>query len=382
MAGYWWLSIAQKGACGRAPAGPLAWAVAMACRTGHAGEGILKRLPKPTNTMSTSSAALAQLKQFNLASRSLFVKCAPAPRTFYERRAVLAALQHTSEHSIEVFKKLEDSGSFIAVTTEPEAAKLLLDSSPLERTIPSQNPHSDTVSLPTAFGVSYSDMSGAIADPIHPLPADDAAAMETPASAELGLAYHTFTLKIFSTSKDYSHPEEIAKNPLHGPWPSPRSPKPKIESFTSAALQRVMPSGAMAPALRDWDTGNQLARDGDSFADDGPDGAAATLLGNKRHSAREAFFLERIRRRDGAQKTPKVMEGLFKFADECRAEAEAKAAAAEAEAQSSESAKNAASNDDQVKADSKSTSASPGDTNPDTLHDDASFKKLLDDGQP
>lgn len=74
----------------------------------------------------------------------------------------------------------------------------------------------------------------------------------------------------------------------------------------------------MAPALRDWETGNPLAHESDSFADNGREGAASTLLGKKRHSSREAFVLERIRRRGAKQATPKVMSSLMAFAEECR----------------------------------------------------------------
>lgn len=110
------------------------------------------------------------------------------------------------------------------------------------------------------------------------------------------------------------------KNPLHGQWPGDSSGK--TETFISAALRRVVPSGAMAPALRDWETGGQLAHhDVDGFADNhGAEGAASLLLGKKRLSSRESFLLERIRRRGAERETPRIMRGLVAFAEECRAE--------------------------------------------------------------
>lgn len=158
-------------------------------------------------------------------------------------------------------------------------------------------------------------MSGPIATPVSLLPAN-LAAEPTPASAEVGLSHKTFTLHIFPTNAAYDHRAEVRKNPLHGQWPG--DGEAETETFISAALRQVVPPGAMAPALRDWETGNQLARDADSFADDGPEGAASTLLGRKRISALESFLLERIRRRDAGRETPRVMSGLFQFAEECR----------------------------------------------------------------
>ncbi|KAI0855857.1 hypothetical protein F4860DRAFT_446168 [Xylaria cubensis] len=312
--------------------------------------------------MSTSGSVLAQLKPFTLASRSLFVKCVPAPRSFYERRAVLAALQRSSQQSIETFKKLQDSSSFIAITTRPEAASTLLENSPLERTIISQGSSSDVALTPSTWSSNYDDVSGPIAAPVNPLPAD-VVAKPTPASVDLGLSYKTFTLHIFPANVDYDHVAEVRKNPLHGQWPG----NGKIETFISAALHRVVPSGAMAPALRDWETGNQLAHDGDSFADNGPEGAAATLLGKKRLSAREAFLMERIRRRGADKEMPKVMSGLFQFAEECRSEA--------AKAQSKPQ-QDTASQNSQAQTSEPFSTVSKAEKS-DTLLDNSTFKRLL-----
>ncbi|KAI8629904.1 hypothetical protein F5Y19DRAFT_62911 [Xylariaceae sp. FL1651] len=263
--------------------------------------------------MSTSASALAQLKPFTLSSRSLFVKCVPAPRNFYERRAVLAALQKASQESIETFKKLQDSSSFIAVTKDPDAATSLLDNSPFERTIIAQDLANSELSSQSAWGSEF-DVSGPVTTPVNPLPTSSTS-KPTPASFDLGLSHRTFTLHVFPANTSYDHKAEIRKNAIHGPWPGDG----KTETFISAALRRVIPSGAMAPALRDWETGNQLARDSDSFADDGREGAASMFLGKKRISAQEAFIMERIRRREAEHNTPKVMRSLVQFAKECRA---------------------------------------------------------------
>lgn len=261
------------------------------------------------------SAVLAQLKSFTLSSRTLFIKCVPAPRNFYERRAVLAALQKTSQQSIEMFKKLQDNSSFIAVTTRPEAAVALLEQTPLERTMVAEGANGEE----PLTQATWSDASGPIATPANPLPTEEIA-RSTPAAADLGLSYKSFTLHIFPANVNYDHREEVMKNPLHGQWPGNGSSKTE-ETFISAALRKVVPSGAMAPALRDWETGGQLGHhDVDGFADNhGSEGAASLLLGKKRLSSRESFLLERIRRRGAERETPRIMKGLVQFAEECRA---------------------------------------------------------------
>ncbi|KAF2969561.1 hypothetical protein GQX73_g3998 [Xylaria multiplex] len=310
-----------------------------------------------------SSSVLAQLKPFTLNSRSLFVKCVPAPRNFYERRAVLAALQKSSQDSIETFKKLQDSSSFIVVTTKPDAATSLIHDSPLERTIISQGSGSDGVPTQSAWGSDY-DVRGPVTTPVNPLPAS-ATVRPTPVSINLGLSHHTFTLHIFPANKDYDHREEIRKNPLHGQWPGDG----KTETFVSSALRRVIPPGVMAPALRDWESGNQLASDSDSFAGDGPEGAASMILGKKRHSAAETFLLERIRRREAERETPPVMNSLMEFSRRCRA--------------NTIKARSEPLQNTEPRASQTEAPESPFDTGsapkPKPLLDDAEFKKLLEE---
>jgi hypothetical protein len=252
------------------------------------------------------------------------------------------------------------------VTTRPDAATSLLDNSPLERIVISQDLGNNEVSGQSACD-SEIDVSGPIAPPVNPLPADSMTVKPTPASANLGLSHRTFTLHIFPVNAAYNHSEEIRKNPLHGKWPGDG----KTETFRSAALKRVIPSSAMAPGLRDWETGNQLARESDSFADNGREGAASMLLGRKRLSAREAFFMERVRRREAEQATPKVMSSLMQFAEECRTRPRSRRT-------QSENLRSTTTRRSPAQAD-KSFHGTTSATKSDALLDDAAFKKLLNE---
>lgn len=153
-------------------------------------------------------------------------------------------------------------------------------------------------------------MRGSITTPVDPLPPLKTT-RATPAFSDLGLSHRTFTLHMFAANKTYNHKEVVSRNPLHGPWPS----NGNRETFVSAALRKSIPSGAMAPALRDWHTANQLERDSASFADEGAEGAAAVFLGKKRLSSKEVYLMERIRARRNAKKIPAVMKSLANFAN-------------------------------------------------------------------
>lgn len=248
------------------------------------------------------------------------------------------------------------------MTTRPEAATSLLKASPIERTVYSQDISSDGSSSKSVWE-SEVDLSGPIARPVDPLPADEAT--PTPAFNDLGISQKNFTLHVFLPNANYKHGEEIRKNPIHGRWPGGH----RNETFISAALRRVVPSGAMAPALRDWETGNQLAHDGDGFST-GEEGAAAALLGQKRHSASEVFFLERIRRREEEQETPKIMTSLLQFAEDCKTQSRSSPDLAE-----SSQITTVKDSDNQWNI----SPPNPGSRGqkPDALLDSASFKKLL-----
>ncbi|XXH04272.1 hypothetical protein Hte_010686 [Hypoxylon texense] len=254
--------------------------------------------------MSLKPSALAELLQRSLSSRTVYVKCIPAPANFYERRAVLRTLQRFSRETIETFKKLEEDSSFVVVTTKPEAATAMVNDSPITRVIIAQKNNA-------SWGAEY-NLRGAITAPVDPLP-PSTATQKTPAFDDLGLSHKTFTLHVFAANKSYNHRDVVRRNPLHGRWPSNNNNN--RETFMSAALYASVPSGAMAPGLRDWHTANQLSRDSTSFADEGAEGAAAALLEKKRPSSREAFIMERIRARRNAQEIPAVMKSLAAFAD-------------------------------------------------------------------
>ncbi|KAI0179567.1 hypothetical protein GGR52DRAFT_311942 [Hypoxylon sp. FL1284] len=258
--------------------------------------------------MSLKPSAFAELLQTSLSSRTVYVKCVPPPVNFYERRAVLRTLQQSSQEAVETFKKLEDNSSFVVVTSKPEAATAMVNESPITRVVIAQASKAAAASNDAAWGARH-NLRGTLTAPVDPLPPSDAT-QKTPTFDHLGLAHRSFTLHVFAANKTYSHKEVIRRNPLHGPWPPNDG-----ETFMSAALYMSIPSGAMAPGLRDWHTANQLSRDSTSFADEGPQGAAAVLLGKQRPSSREAFLMERIRARWNEKETPAVMKSLAAFAD-------------------------------------------------------------------
>ncbi|KAI5860067.1 hypothetical protein GGS23DRAFT_607071 [Durotheca rogersii] len=258
--------------------------------------------------MLRTKSAFAEVLQTSLSSRTVFVKCVPAPITFFERRAVLRSVQKLSHETVETFRQLEDNSSFVVVTTKPGTAQGLVNDSPITRVIIHHDPNAAAAPDSAAWGAEY-DIRGAITTPINPI-APSKALKATPAFADLGLSHKTITLHMFAANKSYNHREAVRRNPLHGRWPS----NDDRETFTSAALHKSVPSGVMAPALKDWHTANQLYRDSVSFTDEGSEGAAATLLGKKRHTPREVYLLERIRARWNAEGMPDVMKSLAAFA--------------------------------------------------------------------
>ncbi|KAI1098780.1 hypothetical protein F4804DRAFT_113118 [Jackrogersella minutella] len=252
--------------------------------------------------MSHTPLAFAELLQKSLSSRTVYLRCHPAPVNFFERRAVLRAVQKLTHETVETFKKLEDNSSFVIVTTKAGTATALVNDSPFTRVFITEEPNS-------SWGAEY-DMRGYITTPINPIP-PSRATKSTPTLFSLGLSPKTFTLHMFAANKTYNHKEAVRRNPLHGPWPSNDSK----ETYMSAALRNSIPSGAMAPALRDWHAANQLWRDSISFADEGTEGAAAVLLGKKRLSPKEVFLMERIRARRNDEGTPAIMKGLAAYAN-------------------------------------------------------------------
>ncbi|KAI1394266.1 uncharacterized protein F4822DRAFT_43279 [Hypoxylon trugodes] len=259
--------------------------------------------------MSQTASAFAELLQTSLSSRTVYVRCIPAPVNFYERRAVLRAVQKLTHETVETFKKLEDNSSFVVVTTKPGTATALVNDSPITRVIIAQDENADRTPSTDSWGAEY-DLRGTITTPVNPM-APSKLTKTTPAFSDLGLSHKSFTLHMFAANRTFNHKEAVRRNPLHGPWPS----NGNRETFVSTALRTSVPSGAMAPALRDWHTANQLSRDSISFADEGAEGAASVLLGKKRHSPKEVFLMERIRARWNQKKIPAVMKSLAAFAD-------------------------------------------------------------------
>ncbi|KAI0885929.1 uncharacterized protein GGS22DRAFT_136141 [Annulohypoxylon maeteangense] len=262
--------------------------------------------------MSRTASAFAELLQSSLSSRTVYVKCIPSPVTFFERRSVLRAVQKLSFETIDTFKKLEDNSSFIVVTSKPDAAAALVNASPVTRVVVAQDPNAAGGEPTTSsWGAEY-DVRGSITAPIDPIP-PSRETESTPALKDLGISYITFTLHMFAANRAYNHLDAIKKNPLHGPWPS--SDGDEMETFRSAALRQCVPAGAMAPALRDWDTANQLLRDSTSFSEEGVEGASTTLLGKQRLKRKHIFILERIRNRQNRNMIPAIMRSLAAFAD-------------------------------------------------------------------
>ncbi|RYO88020.1 hypothetical protein DL764_008779 [Monosporascus ibericus] len=262
--------------------------------------------------MARTASALSQLLPVSLWERTVFVKCTPAPVTFTERRAVLRALQKNTSEGIEVFKKLKrDGSSFIAVTSQPEAATALINDSPFERTFITEG--LSTAAAKESTWSSVYDLRGTITAPVNPLPKLQGTPTTAP-SNEFGLSHRTFTIRCFPPNKTYNHLQVVRSNPLHGPWPENAG----RETFISAALRRSIPAGPLAPALRDWETGNQLSRDYVSSPDEGMEGALSILLGQSRLQGNQVYARERRRARLKEKEIPEVMRSLGAFAAKCR----------------------------------------------------------------
>ncbi|RYO92285.1 hypothetical protein DL766_001776 [Monosporascus sp. MC13-8B] len=262
--------------------------------------------------MARTASALSQLLPVSLWERTVFVKCTPPPATFTERRAVLRALQKNTSEGIEVFKKLKrDGSSFIAVTTQPEAATALINESPFERTFITES--LSTVEPKKSTWGSVYDLRGTITAPVNPLPKLQATPTTAP-SNEFGLSHRTFTIRCFPPNKTYNHLQVVRSNPLHGPWPDNAG----RETFISAALRRSVPAGPLAPALRDWETGNQLSPDYVSSPDEGIESALSILLGQSRLQGNQVYVRERRRARLKEKEIPEVMRSLAAFAAKCK----------------------------------------------------------------
>ncbi|KAH6655441.1 hypothetical protein BKA67DRAFT_534366 [Truncatella angustata] len=255
------------------------------------------------------ASAFARTLPSSLSSRTIFVKCSPAPSNFTERRAILKALSTAGgKKALEVFKRLEDSSSFIAVTADPGCAKTLVDESPYKRILHVQDSATAATFATTAWGAAFRTT---IADPVNVQPLEEwqgESKTDKPVGgAGLGLNSKIFTIHVFPGNAAYSHKQAISQNPLYGPWPA----RSGYETFVSAALRRTVPGSHMAAGLRDWDTGNQLSEDLSNSAEEG----AETLLGmSTRH--KKTFYEER--RRKAETRIPDVMTSLAAVAESAK----------------------------------------------------------------
>ncbi|KAK7965130.1 hypothetical protein PG996_000512 [Apiospora saccharicola] len=313
-----------------------------------------------------SASAFAKTLPQSLSSRTVLVKVTPAPRGLSERRAILKGLQMTGlSPEIEVFRKLDDDSSFIAVTAAAGTAKNLVDDSPFRRVV-------ITAPAPAWGGaaVAAAISSQQIAEPVvvqslkkmeknvkkkstwwrRRLAAQEKEAAEKQAAKELSeklqleqqqlesgdaaatavgnpagpaeslsMKKKEFTIHVFPANKSFSHQRMLGRGLLHGPWPLAINPFTSSkeqghqdqaelrDTFVSAALRKSVPPGRLAPSLKDWDTGRQTAV-GRGTAASFDDRAAWELLGGGVHGA--AFIQARLHQKRIAAETPAVMRGL------------------------------------------------------------------------
>ncbi|KAK6864140.1 hypothetical protein PG990_006424 [Apiospora arundinis] len=344
--------------------------------------------------MSSSASAFAKTLPQSLSSRTVLVKCTPAPQSLAERRAILQGLKMTGlQPEIEVFRKLEgaaDASSFIAITATPATASNLVHDSPFRRVM-IRAPYeagpaaqamaawggaTATATDPHQSGGAAAATTGRVAEPVvvqAPLKVDpakkpwwwrkaqkekmkkvqqeliaavegegpstsssseqpqqlqdpesgDAAAANSSSSKAAGsekeglsIQRKEFTIHVFPANKDFKHQRMVGRGLLHGPWPlvehnvdasAPEGQATVRDTFVSASLRRSVPHGRLAPALRDWDTGRQMAvgRGTAAVFDDRP---AWELIGAGFHG--QAFVQHRMRQREIARKIPAVMRSL------------------------------------------------------------------------
>ncbi|KAK8049209.1 hypothetical protein PG994_010939 [Apiospora phragmitis] len=321
--------------------------------------------------MSFSASAFAKTLPQSLSSRTVLVKCTPPPRSLAERRAILKGLLMTGQRpEIDVFRQLDDDSSFIAITANAATATCLVDDSPFRRVMVSAPPAAGAGAGATAAWGSAATAGSAapdaqLAEPVvvqvlkknekNPDPmkkpkwwrkreekrmkeaaekeaAQRQAALEAakelsseqqqlhlPAAEEsLSIQKKEFTIHVFPANKGFNHKRMLRRGLLHGPWPLNINPfissqdghqdqAELRETFMSAALRKSVPQGRLAPSLKDWDTGRQMAI-GRGTATGFDDRAAWELLGVGVHGAQ--FIQHRLHQKDIANKTPAVMRSL------------------------------------------------------------------------
>ncbi|KAK8089432.1 hypothetical protein PG997_004393 [Apiospora hydei] len=338
---------------------------------------------------SSAASAFAKTLPQSLSSRTVLVKCTPAPRSLAERRAILKGLLMTGQRpEIEVFRQLDDDSSFIAVAATAATATCLVDDSPFRRVMVTAPARAGATAQATAAWGSAAAAPGAagssspsaaaaapLAEPVvvqvlkknektkdpskRPLwwrkreekrmkeaaerqaaeklaaeqlqqqqqqqalesgdaAAAAAAAVKSGADESLSVQKKEFVIHVFPANKGFNHQRMLGRGLLHGPWPlninqflasgdGHQDQAELRDTFISAALRKSVPPGRLAPSLKDWDTGRQMAI-GRGTATGFDDRAAWELLGVGVHGA--SFIQHRLHQKDIAAKTPAVMRSL------------------------------------------------------------------------
>ncbi|KAK3945910.1 hypothetical protein QBC46DRAFT_62608 [Diplogelasinospora grovesii] len=184
--------------------------------------------------------------------RSVYLRVKPAPSTLSERRSVLRALKQHGE--IEVFKKLHDGSSFISVAAKSGTADMLVTRSPLQYDYVREHAYDSRVppayaQLLTPIDVNNLPDNGGIYKGEH-------IGQGNGGGGGGGGRTKTFTVEIFP-APEYAHKNRIRASPLHGTWPDERGLF-KRDSFTTAALRRMIPKDMSSIGLRDWESGGQI----------------------------------------------------------------------------------------------------------------------------
>lgn len=180
--------------------------------------------------------------------RSLFVRVRPAPATLSERRSVLRVLERHGK--TEMFKKMANNASFLAITSTAAAAAALVEKSPIQYEFMADR-------LQTAH--PWDDPS--VATRVQPVETtgttDTTERSEKTETAQV--THKSFVVSVFP-SHDYHHRTMIRNSPLHGPWPrdypttAGSSGAAYKNTFVYNALKAVVPESAVSEGLCDWRT--------------------------------------------------------------------------------------------------------------------------------
>ncbi|EFX03556.1 pal1-like protein [Grosmannia clavigera kw1407] len=204
-------------------------------------------------TLAGGSATSAE----SLAQRSLFIRVRPAPTTLSERRSVLRVLERHGK--TEMFKKLADNASFIAIAATAATASTLINRSPIQYEF-----LSETFETVQPWG---NPRVATLVQPIETRRIGEGEVAETAAgSADTSnrrqtehVQHKSFVVSVFP-SQDYRHQTMLRLSPLHGPWPKDFSAvlAPSLtgrgnvaykNTFVYNALRAVVPESAASEGL-------------------------------------------------------------------------------------------------------------------------------------